>query len=165
MLDWSAKIDACLCVMKCIHWLSPVVKLSFLLMCCLFCFFHSYILRCTVMDDWGRVRLAFDLEVCTMPKTSFVGVCRKRVKGDTWHYKRLCKDIILSSKLGWNAVWWPHSVFKIVLKVSLMTSFCHQNWFEMQSVAVVLMVLSLAAACKIRRLVVPEGLICSEGKL
>ncbi|KAK7507429.1 hypothetical protein BaRGS_00001364 [Batillaria attramentaria] len=59
----------------------------------------DYVLRCTVMDDWGRVRLAFDLEVCTMPKTSYVGVCRKRVKGDTWHYKKLCKDIVLTSKM------------------------------------------------------------------
>lgn len=56
-------------------------------------------LRCTVMDDWGRVRLAFDLEVCAMPKSTFMGVVRKRVKGDTWHYKKLCKDIVLSSKL------------------------------------------------------------------
>lgn len=59
----------------------------------------DYILRCTVMDDWGRVQLAFDLEVCAMPKTSYMGVCRKRVKGDTWHYKKLCKDIVLSTKL------------------------------------------------------------------
>ncbi|XP_076459027.1 maternal embryonic leucine zipper kinase-like [Babylonia areolata] len=59
----------------------------------------DYTLRCTVMDDWGRIRLAFDLEVCAMPKSSFMGVCRKRVKGDTWHYKRLCKDIVLTSKL------------------------------------------------------------------
>ncbi|KAL8587769.1 hypothetical protein ACOMHN_020987 [Nucella lapillus] len=60
----------------------------------------DYTLRCTVMDDWGRIQLAFDLEVCAMPKTSFMGVCRKRVKGDTWHYKRLCQDIVLSSKLS-----------------------------------------------------------------
>ncbi|PVD38629.1 hypothetical protein C0Q70_01245 [Pomacea canaliculata] len=59
----------------------------------------DYTLRCTVMDDWGRVRLAFDLEVCTMPKTSCIGVCRKRVKGDTWHYKKLCKDIVMSSNI------------------------------------------------------------------
>ncbi|KAK7111612.1 maternal embryonic leucine zipper kinase-like [Littorina saxatilis] len=59
----------------------------------------DYTLRCTVMDDWGRVQLAFDLEVCAMPKTAFMGVARKRVKGDTWHYKRLCKDIVLTSKL------------------------------------------------------------------
>jgi hypothetical protein len=31
-------------------------------------------------------------------------VVRKRVKGDTWHYKKLCKDIVFSSKLcSWNS--------------------------------------------------------------
>lgn len=59
----------------------------------------DYTLRCTVTDDWGRVKLAFDLEVCYMPKTTYVGVCRKRVKGDTWHYKKLCEDILSTAKL------------------------------------------------------------------
>ncbi|KAH3871048.1 hypothetical protein DPMN_034242 [Dreissena polymorpha] len=59
----------------------------------------DYTLRCTVMDDWGRVKLAFDLEVCSIPKMSFVGVARKRVKGDTWHYKKLCEDILNTAKL------------------------------------------------------------------
>jgi len=62
-------------------------------------YFASYTLRCTVMDDWGRVKLAFDLEVCAIPKMTFVGVCRKRVKGDTWHYKKLCEDILNTAKL------------------------------------------------------------------
>lgn len=60
--------------------------------------FCSYTLRCTVMDDWGRVKLAFDLEVCTLPKMPNTGICRKRVKGDTWHYKKLCEDILASCK-------------------------------------------------------------------
>ena len=59
----------------------------------------SYTLRCTVMDDWGRVKLAFDLEVCSIPKMTLVGICRKRVKGDTWHYKKLCEDIVATAKL------------------------------------------------------------------
>ncbi|XP_045213405.1 maternal embryonic leucine zipper kinase-like isoform X2 [Mercenaria mercenaria] len=59
----------------------------------------DYTLRCTVMDDWGRVKLAFDLEVCAIPKMTFVGVCRKRVKGDTWHYKKLCEDILSTARL------------------------------------------------------------------
>ncbi|KAJ8318108.1 hypothetical protein KUTeg_003199 [Tegillarca granosa] len=58
----------------------------------------DYTLRCTVMDDWGRVKLAFDLEVCTLPKMPNTGICRKRVKGDTWHYKKLCEDILASCK-------------------------------------------------------------------
>ncbi|XP_063444580.1 maternal embryonic leucine zipper kinase-like [Mytilus trossulus] len=59
----------------------------------------DYTLRCTVMDDWRRVQLAFDLEVCSLPKMPYIGVCRKRVKGDTWHYKKLCEDILASCKL------------------------------------------------------------------
>ncbi|XP_067671947.1 maternal embryonic leucine zipper kinase-like isoform X1 [Haliotis asinina] len=59
----------------------------------------DYALRCTVMDDWGRVRLAFDMEVCAMPKSPYIGVCRKRVKGDVWHYKKLFEDILTSAKL------------------------------------------------------------------
>ena len=51
------------------------------------------------MSDWSRVQLAFDLEICTLPKVAYVGICRKRVKGDTWHYKKLCEDILSSCKL------------------------------------------------------------------
>lgn len=49
-------------------------------------------------DDWGKVRLAFDLEVVevVMHKTIMHGVYRKRVKGDAWHYKKLCEDILTS---------------------------------------------------------------------
>ncbi|XP_062604583.1 maternal embryonic leucine zipper kinase-like isoform X2 [Saccostrea cucullata] len=59
----------------------------------------DYTLRCTVMSDWSRVQLAFDLEICTLPKVPYIGICRKRVKGDTWHYKKLCEDILASCKL------------------------------------------------------------------
>ncbi|XP_069123059.1 maternal embryonic leucine zipper kinase-like isoform X1 [Argopecten irradians] len=59
----------------------------------------DYTLRCTVTDDWGKVKLAFDMEVCAIPKMPYIGVCRKRVKGDTWHYKKLCEDILASTRL------------------------------------------------------------------
>ncbi|XP_048762570.1 maternal embryonic leucine zipper kinase-like isoform X3 [Ostrea edulis] len=59
----------------------------------------DYTLRCTVMSDWSRVQLAFDLEICILPKVPYIGICRKRVKGDTWHYKKLCEDILASCKL------------------------------------------------------------------
>ncbi|XP_041363351.1 LOW QUALITY PROTEIN: maternal embryonic leucine zipper kinase-like [Gigantopelta aegis] len=59
----------------------------------------DFALRCTVTDDWGRVRLAFDLEVCAITKTPYIGVLRKRVKGDMWHYKKLCEDILRTAKL------------------------------------------------------------------
>ena len=51
------------------------------------------------MDDWGKVKLAFDLEVVTIQKLNFNGVRRKRVKGDTWHYKHLCEDILAAAKI------------------------------------------------------------------
>lgn len=54
------------------------------------------------MDDWGRTKLAFDLEVCALPKSCHVGVYRKRVKGDIWYYKRLCEDILRCSGFIWN---------------------------------------------------------------
>jgi len=62
---------------------------------CLFCL-CSYTLRCTITDDWGKVRLAFDLEVVKVivHKVALTGVYRKRVKGDAWHYKKLCEDIL-----------------------------------------------------------------------
>ncbi|GFR99459.1 non-specific serine/threonine protein kinase [Elysia marginata] len=65
---------------------------------CISCHQSEYSLRCTVTDDWGRAKLAFDLEVCALPKNSYIGVHRKRVKGDIWHYKRLCEDILRSAK-------------------------------------------------------------------
>uniref|UniRef100_A0A1I8FZR6 non-specific serine/threonine protein kinase n=1 Tax=Macrostomum lignano TaxID=282301 RepID=A0A1I8FZR6_9PLAT len=59
----------------------------------------GYLLRCQVCDDWGKVHLAFDLEVCSLSKQDSVGVRRKRVKGDSWHYKRLCEDILHTAQL------------------------------------------------------------------
>lgn len=59
----------------------------------------GYSLRCSVNDDWGKIRLAFDLEVVQLQKMNLHGVRRKRVKGDTWHYKRLCEDILQNADL------------------------------------------------------------------
>lgn len=58
-----------------------------------------YTLRCSIRDDWGKVQVAFDLEVVQVHKTNMMGVLRKRVKGDTWHYKKLCEDILNAAKL------------------------------------------------------------------
>ena len=58
-----------------------------------------YTLRCSIMDDWGKVKLAFDLEVVQIHKMNLMGVRRKRVKGDMWHYKRLCEDILGAAKI------------------------------------------------------------------
>lgn len=59
----------------------------------------GYQLRCSITDDWGRVQLAFDLEVVQILKTNLKGIRRKRVKGDTWHYKKLCEDVLRNAKL------------------------------------------------------------------
>ncbi len=58
----------------------------------------GYSLRISVCDDWGRVKLAFDLEVVQL-KTKQLGIRRKRVKGDTWHYKKYCEDVIKSANV------------------------------------------------------------------
>ena len=59
----------------------------------------SYLLRCKMTDDFGNVKLAFDLEVVSLHKTSVVGVYRKRIKGDSWSYKSVCEDILQRAKL------------------------------------------------------------------
>jgi hypothetical protein len=58
----------------------------------------GFCLRLSVCDDWGRVKLAFDLEVVQL-KTKQLGIRRKRVKGDTWHYKKYCEDVIKSANI------------------------------------------------------------------
>ncbi|XP_033115584.1 maternal embryonic leucine zipper kinase-like isoform X2 [Anneissia japonica] len=59
----------------------------------------GYTLRCKKMDDRGKTRLAFDLEVCLLPKMDIVGVARKRLRGDTWEYKRICQSILDAAKI------------------------------------------------------------------
>jgi len=62
----------------------------------------DFLLRCKISDDWGKIRLAFDLEICEMPSRggeNRVGIRRKRVKGDTWMFKRYCEDILDSATL------------------------------------------------------------------
>jgi maternal embryonic leucine zipper kinase len=58
----------------------------------------GFSMRISVCDDWGRVKLAFDLEVVAL-KTKQLGIRRKRVKGDTWHYKKYCEDVIRSANV------------------------------------------------------------------
>ena len=58
----------------------------------------GFSLRISVCDDWGRVKLAFDLEVVQL-KTKQLGIRKKRVKGDTWHYKKFCEDVIRSANI------------------------------------------------------------------
>ncbi|XP_071954375.1 maternal embryonic leucine zipper kinase-like isoform X2 [Antedon mediterranea] len=60
----------------------------------------GYTLRCKKMDDRGKTRLAFDLEVCLLPKMdNMVGIARKRLRGDTWDYKRICQRVLDAAKI------------------------------------------------------------------
>ncbi|CAN7993240.1 unnamed protein product [Ixodes hexagonus] len=53
-----------------------------------------YTLRGKVRDDWGKVKLTFDLEVVQVPQPELLGIRRKRLTGDAWHYKRVCEEIL-----------------------------------------------------------------------
>ncbi|XP_063687696.1 maternal embryonic leucine zipper kinase-like [Bolinopsis microptera] len=61
--------------------------------------FPNYLLRCTVADKRGKTNIVFELEVCHLPRMDLIGVRRKRVKGDTWEYKKLCEEILSIAKL------------------------------------------------------------------
>jgi len=66
--------------------------------------FCSYVIRCQKHDDFGKVVLDFQLEVChlvgrppadvTGTGTEVYGVRRKRLKGDAFVYKRMCEEIL-----------------------------------------------------------------------
>jgi maternal embryonic leucine zipper kinase len=60
---------------------------------------NGYQLRCNMTDDWGKTQLSFDMEVVQLHKMNLMGVRCKRVKGDTWHYKKLCEDVLRLAKL------------------------------------------------------------------
>uniref|UniRef100_F7ARN3 Maternal embryonic leucine zipper kinase n=1 Tax=Ciona intestinalis TaxID=7719 RepID=F7ARN3_CIOIN len=65
---------------------------------------NGYVIRCQTKDDFGKVVLDFELEVChVIGRSSFsgsgvgtelCGVRRKRLKGDAFVYKRVCEGIL-----------------------------------------------------------------------
>ena len=60
----------------------------------------GFFIRCKMIHPVTRkVDLAFDLEVCLLPRMDLVGVRRKRVKGDTWVYKRTCEELLAAAQL------------------------------------------------------------------
>nr|XP_020479874.1 maternal embryonic leucine zipper kinase [Monopterus albus]XP_020479875.1 maternal embryonic leucine zipper kinase [Monopterus albus]XP_020479876.1 maternal embryonic leucine zipper kinase [Monopterus albus] len=59
----------------------------------------GYTLKCRTWGDFGKVTLAFELEVCLLQRPEVVGVRRKRLKGDAWVYKHLVEDILSTSSL------------------------------------------------------------------
>ncbi|XP_046852119.1 maternal embryonic leucine zipper kinase-like [Xenia sp. Carnegie-2017] len=59
----------------------------------------GFTIRCKTMDDRGKVILDFELEVCEIQKIEMIGVRRKRLKGDTWAYKKICEEIFNDADL------------------------------------------------------------------
>jgi maternal embryonic leucine zipper kinase len=43
--------------------------------------------------DRKNKRVEFDLEVCFIPTIDMIGVRRKRIRGDTWEFKRVCGEV------------------------------------------------------------------------
>ncbi|KAH7983116.1 hypothetical protein HPB52_009306 [Rhipicephalus sanguineus] len=54
----------------------------------------GYTLRGKVRDDWGKVQLTFELEVVQVQQPELLGIRRKRLTGDAWHYKRVCEEVL-----------------------------------------------------------------------
>uniref|UniRef100_A0A665WQN7 Maternal embryonic leucine zipper kinase n=1 Tax=Echeneis naucrates TaxID=173247 RepID=A0A665WQN7_ECHNA len=59
----------------------------------------GYTLKCQTCGDFGKVTMAFELEVCMLQRPEVVGVRRQRLKGDAWVYKHLVEDILSTSSI------------------------------------------------------------------
>uniref|UniRef100_H3DKC9 Maternal embryonic leucine zipper kinase n=1 Tax=Tetraodon nigroviridis TaxID=99883 RepID=H3DKC9_TETNG len=59
----------------------------------------GYTLKCRTKGDFGKVTMAFELEVCLLQRPEVVGVRRQRLKGDAWVYKHLVEDILSTSRI------------------------------------------------------------------
>ncbi|XP_065911575.1 maternal embryonic leucine zipper kinase-like isoform X2 [Dysidea avara] len=57
----------------------------------------NYSLRCQEVRRGKPVQ--FELEICQFPDMDLVGIRRKRMKGDTWEYKKICEEIFKKAKL------------------------------------------------------------------
>ncbi|XP_023220940.1 maternal embryonic leucine zipper kinase-like isoform X1 [Centruroides sculpturatus] len=60
---------------------------------------EGYVLRGKVRDSFGRTMLTFELEVCLLQKQKLLGIRRKRLKGDSWHYKKICEEVLRLAQL------------------------------------------------------------------
>ncbi|KAH7956183.1 maternal embryonic leucine zipper kinase [Rhipicephalus sanguineus] len=47
-----------------------------------------------VLDDRGKVQLTFELEIVEVPQPGLLGISRKRLNGNSWHYKRVCEEVL-----------------------------------------------------------------------
>ncbi|XP_033976734.1 maternal embryonic leucine zipper kinase [Trematomus bernacchii] len=59
----------------------------------------GYTLKCQTWGDFGKVTMAFELEVCMLQRPEVVVVRRQRLKGDAWVYKHLVEDILATSSI------------------------------------------------------------------
>ncbi|XP_041837763.1 maternal embryonic leucine zipper kinase [Melanotaenia boesemani] len=59
----------------------------------------GYTLKCQTSGDFGKVTMAFELEVCLLQRLDVIGVRRQRLKGDAWVYKHLVEDILSMSSI------------------------------------------------------------------
>ncbi|KAL1024005.1 hypothetical protein UPYG_G00050190 [Umbra pygmaea] len=59
----------------------------------------GYTLKCHTQGDFGKVTMAFELEVCLLHRPEVVCVRRQRLKGDAWVYKHLVEDILSTSSI------------------------------------------------------------------
>ncbi|CAK9301824.1 unnamed protein product [Gordionus sp. m RMFG-2023] len=47
-----------------------------------------------VLDESGKTCLTFELEIVYIPKYKMYGIRRKRLRGDSWHYKKICEEVL-----------------------------------------------------------------------
>uniref|UniRef100_A0A8C5I9K3 Maternal embryonic leucine zipper kinase n=1 Tax=Gouania willdenowi TaxID=441366 RepID=A0A8C5I9K3_GOUWI len=59
----------------------------------------GYTLKCQTRGDFGKVTMAFELEVCLLQRPEVVVVRRQRLKGDSWVYKHLVEDVLSASSI------------------------------------------------------------------
>uniref|UniRef100_A0A8C5BXS0 Maternal embryonic leucine zipper kinase n=1 Tax=Gadus morhua TaxID=8049 RepID=A0A8C5BXS0_GADMO len=59
----------------------------------------GYSLKCRTHGDYGKVTMAFELEVCLLLRPEVVGIRRQRLKGDAWVYKHLVEDILSACRI------------------------------------------------------------------
>ncbi|XP_029948904.1 maternal embryonic leucine zipper kinase [Salarias fasciatus] len=59
----------------------------------------GYTVKCQTWGDFGKMTMAFELEVCLLQRPEVVGVRRQRLKGDAWVYKHLVEDILSTSRI------------------------------------------------------------------
>ncbi|KAK2816999.1 hypothetical protein Q5P01_025190 [Channa striata] len=59
----------------------------------------GYTLKCRTWGDFGKVTMAFKLEVCLLQRPEVVAIRRQRLKGDAWVYKHLVEDLLSTSSI------------------------------------------------------------------